>query len=173
MRDARLPTFLLPFTQDLQMQLMFHFQRKGQTAVKLKVSMICNFICKLRTEMIYWFIIFNRICFQAYRSLVNSGYGVRDAKLIRLWTSYTPEYKDTVTVSEQHKISCFGNSSCLLLCWHCTSRKGDGLRSHMKMGKYLFSEFLQTRSYDSLMNNMISYLDAVIIEISVSGLCPH
>lgn len=60
-RNMRLPTFLWPFTQDLETQLIFHFRRKGQKAFKLKVSTICNFICKLRTEMIYWFIIFNRM----------------------------------------------------------------------------------------------------------------
>ena len=47
------------------------------------------------------------------------------------------------------------------------------LGPHVNGKAFVFSKLLRTRSHNSLMDNMSSYLAAAIIEISVSGLCPH
>lgn len=79
---------------------LFHFHRKEQKFVKLKISMICNFICNLRTEtwlMIYYF---QLNVFPSLQIISKPRIFMRDTTLIRLWTANTLKYKGTVTVSD-------------------------------------------------------------------------
>lgn len=87
------------------MDLIVHLHRKAQKAAKLKVSLIFYLICLLAK---IWFTNFQFYVFPSFRILGSTKSIMRDGALIRFWTSYTPRYKDALTMVNEQRMSHFG-----------------------------------------------------------------
>lgn len=138
---------------------MFQFHRKGQKAVRLKISMICNFIFKLRTEI--WFKIYFQLnVFPSLQTISKHRLHIHIPWNTKIQWQFRISIEFPVLATYAVYFSLGTVSSVRKTMFAATC-------------KWETIELLWTRSCSSLTNNMISYLEAVIIGISVSGFCPH